>query len=227
MKDEKYTYLIYRAYSEKERPGSSPRDRIVFYGWTSGKSVVKAFFEQRDKKKYKVRKILEEDMDREVKGYIDGELDFQYLIDFIKLKSSSTGEDVQLFMTGNELKQAEIKIQEYFRDLAGLVERDNGKTRLLELYINLDDYYLDPLQYIGFNPPEMDALFDSVEYRESDDYAYSIEGLIESRYESAYDVPSETYVHTGLIPGFSAMPAVSNKILYSIESFIKVMKEDL
>ena len=223
MKDEKYSYLVYRVYSEKERPRIPLNDRIVLYGWSSSKSIIKAFFEQRSKKKYKVKKVLEED----AYMHMGAELDPMYCIDYIDLKTSSTDETITLFMTKNELKEAQVAIHNYFSDLCRLVERDNGKMHLLELYINIDDYYLDPLQYIGFKPPELDILFDSVEYRESDDPAYDIEGLINSAYDSAYDVPHETVYHDGLIPGFSTLPSISDKILYSAESFIKVLKNDM
>ena len=98
---------------------------------------------------------------------------------------------------------------------------------LLELYINLDDYYLDALQYLGFKPPEMDILFDSAEYRESTDAIYSIDALIDSAYDALFDVPHEVYVHEGKIPGLSVLESVDTKILYSLESFMKVMKEDM
>lgn len=222
MKDE-YIYLVYRAYSEEERPHSNEKDRIVFYGWTSKKKILKAFFDQRNRKKYKVRKIIPQ----EVYLVLGNEPDPLYLIDFIDLKSAKTGEDVVLFMTKEELKEVEIKIQRYFSDLSRLVERDDGKMHLLELYINLDDYYLDALQYLGFKPPEMDMLFDSVEYRESSDSMFEIEQLIDSAYEDAYEVPYEVVYHQGVIPGLTTLPSVNNKILYSIESFIKVMREDM
>lgn len=221
MKDET-KYLIYRSYSEEERPSSHKKDRMVYYGWTSSKSVIKAFFEQRDKKKYKFYKISMGET-----RIPDDLLEYSRLIDFVKLKSAATNEEFPLFMTSYEMKQAEHQIQEYFNDLCRLVERDDGRSRLLELYINIDEYYLDPLQYIGFNPPEMEALFDSVEYRECDDSCYDIDALIESRCNAAYDAPYEVVTHTGLIPGFSSTMPVSKQILYSLENFIKVLREDL
>ena len=218
-----YAYLVYRAYSEKERPGVPLSDRFVLYGWSTNKSTIKAFFEQRTKKKYKVKKVYEEDVWR----YTGTESDPSYLIDFVDLKSNSTGDTISLFMTKNELRETQVKIHQYFTDLCRLVEKDRGKMNLLELYINIDDYYLDPLQYIGFKPPELDILFDSVEYRESDDPMYEIESLINSAYDEAFDVPHEVYYHDGKIPGFSTLPSVSDKILYSAESFIKILKDDM
>ena len=222
MKDE-YIYVAYRAYSEEEKPTISERDRLVLYGWTTKKKILKAFFDQRDRKKYKVRKIISQ----EVYLVLGNDPDPLYMIDFIEIKSAKTGENIILFMTKEELRQTEIKIQQYFHDLSRLIERDDGKMNLLELYVNLDSYYLDPLQYLGFTPPEMDMLFDSVEYRESDDSMYEIEQLIDAAYEDAYEVPHETYVRPGIIPGLTTLPAVSNKILYSAESFIKILRDDM
>ena len=114
---EDYIYLVYRAYSEEERPHSTDKDRLVLYGWTTRKKILKAFFDQRNRKKYKVRKIIPQ----EAYLVLGNDPDPLYLIDFIDLKSAKTGEDVVLFMTREELKEVEIKIQRYFSDLSRLM----------------------------------------------------------------------------------------------------------
>lgn len=223
MKDDNIKYLVYRAYSRKERPYISSNDRLVLYGWTANKDVLNAFFEQRTKKKYKVKKTN----DDEIMEVMKDELDADMMIDFIDLKSASTGETIKFFMTKAELIDTEKNIQHIFQDLSRLVDRDNGKMKLLELYVNLDDYYLDALRYIGFNPPELSDLFDSVEYLDSPSGFMDIDGLIDGAYESACDVPHEFEYHQGIIPSIPYMENVSNKILYSVESFIRVLRDDM
>lgn len=223
MKDIEYKYLVYRVYSRKERPYASSADRLVLYGWTASKNVINAFFEQRTKKKYKVKKTT----DDEILEVLKEDLDPDKMIDFIDLRCAATGENVKFFMTKTELIDTEKMIQHYFQDMCRLVEKDHGKKKLLELYINLDDYYLDAIQYLGFKPPEMDDLFDSVEYLDSPSSYLDIDGLIDGAYESVYDVPREFDYHQGIIPGLSMMENVNNKILYSVESFVKVLRDEM
>ena len=229
MKDKDYVYLIYRVYSEKERPYVSLSDRTVFYGWAPTKSIVKAFMTQRTRSKYKVTIATYDEISHTwlASSMYDGAMDPELMIDYVNLKSAETNEDVKLFMTSKELREAEHNIQHYFKDLCSLADYSDNAMKLLELYINLDDYYLDALQYLGFKPPEMDILFDSAEYRESTDAIYSIDALIDSAYDALFDVPHEVYVHEGKIPGLSVLESVDTKILYSLESFMKVMKEDM
>ena len=229
MKDKDCVYLVYRVYSEKERPYVSLSDRTVFYGWASNKSVVKAFMAQRSHSKYKVTIASFDEINESwLSGSMyDGVMDPELMIDYVELKSAETLEDVKLFMTKKELKETEKGIQHYFKELPSLADYSDNPMALLELYINLDDYYLDALQYLGFKPPEMDILFDSAEYRESTDAIYSIDALIDSAYDALFDVPHEVYVHEGKIPGLSVLESVDTKILYSLESFMKVMKEDM
>lgn len=220
---EDYRYLVYRAYSDKERPGIPENERIVLYGWSSSKAVVKAFIGQRDPKKYKVRKATYDEIISNLKMDLDPEM----IIDFVNLESSTTGETIKLFMTYRELKDTEKAVQRYFNDLASLSDRGTSEMTLLELYMNIEEPYISALQFIGFKPPEMDILFDSVEYRESGDYLYTIDGLIESAYDNIYEVPHETLYHNGNIPGLEMLESVNSRILYSVESFMKVMKEDM
>lgn len=207
-------YLVYRVYSEKERPNIPDKERIVFYGWSTDKVVIKAFLKQRNPKKYQVQKVHEEDVNLH-------ELDQELIIDFVTLKSVN-GEEYELFMTQRQLRESEKAIHHYFYDLARLVERDNGNTTLLEMYMNLSQYYLDALTCIGFNPPELESLFPS-----NDDYGMGVDDLIDSAYESQYSSPQETYKHDNNIPGMSMLEEDSAKIIYSLESFIKVLKDDM
>ena len=222
MKDKDYRYLVYRAYSEKERPGIPEYSRNVLYGWSSSKAAIKAFIEQRNPKKYKIRKATYDEIIANMKSDLDPEM----MIDFVNLESASSGEVIKLFMTHKELREVEKEVQRYVNDHASLSDYGDPMT-LLELYANLEDRYIGALQFIGFKPPEMDILFDSVEYRESGDYMYSIDGLIDSAYDQIYDVSHETLYHQGNIPGLNVLESVNQQILYSVESFMKVMKEDM
>lgn len=211
-------YMIYRRYSKKERPDTPKNGRSIFYGWTQSKSVAKAFISQRDKNKYNIYKINSEEIgDLYSENYSDTAKE----IDYIKLTSAATGDEIMFLTTAEEENSAEKKIQSYFKDLCRLVDKDNGNTTLLNMYLNLKDKYQDMLEYVGFNPPEVNYLFDA---SDPDD---DIDDIIDSAYEGYSEYPCEEYKHQSYLPGATMLPEVSQKILYSVESFIKVLKEDL
>ena len=101
--DDSYRYMVYRKYSKKERPSATPSERIVFYGWTRSKDIIKAFTTQRDKNKYKVVKVYDDDLDRSGSKDADYALDDELAIDFIILPIASSKETVTLFVTSREL----------------------------------------------------------------------------------------------------------------------------
>lgn len=214
-------YLVYRVYSQKERPKHLRRDRQLFYGWTQSKHVIKALFSQRDKSKYQVFKVDDEQIAEE---YSDNNLETDTMIDMIKLKSSLTKDEITFITTLNELREAETDIQRHFRELCELTPHANDSLVLMNLFVNLKSYYGDALDFIGFIPPEIDQMFVPVEntYDDSD-----VEDMVNDAYTSYYGYPYETLERSGTIPGLSIFPEVYMKIIYSIESFIKVLKEDL
>lgn len=215
-------YLVYRVYTKEERPDRE--DRNVLYGWSTNKSIIKAFQKQRSKDKYRVIKMSRDDIVRTFSEEID---DTDAMIDFIKLKSAKTHEVIYLFMTLNEMRETEKKIQKMFLDQASL-ERIPGNGNYLELFMNLDDYYADALFFIGYRPREVDILFPSADPR--DDYASvdRIEQQIDQAYDGLYGFPQEELRRsTDSVVGLSIIEDVANKICYSVESFIKVMREDM
>lgn len=215
-------YLVYRQYSEKEK--KKHPEQYVFYGWSDSKEMIKAFKSQRNPDKYLIQK---QDMDEIAEGFRIDELPEDTEIDYVKLRSVSTGEIVRFITTRNELKNIEKWIQRLFIDKARLVDRDKGKTRLLELYMNLSEWYKGALEYIGFNPPELDALFDSVMYRETWGTDTEIEHRIDEAYDGYTDWPQEEQIRDLSIPGLCNFIEIHNKIIYSLESFVKAAKDDL
>lgn len=214
-------YLVYRVYSKKERPDMIDRSR--FYGWTNSKNTLKAFIMQRNKKKYKVVKLDDDEIAETFSEEID---DVDAMIDFIKLRSAKTHEEVPLFMTLNEMRETEKKIQRMFLDKASF-ENINGNGNYLELFMNLDPYYADALYFIGFRPREVDIMFPSADYHDDYSSIESIEEKIDNAYDSLYGFPEESLKKQTSIVGLSVIEDIANKIYYSIESFVKVLKDDM
>jgi len=208
-------YAVLRYHSEKEWKHSDPKDRYVLYGWTKDKKILDAFFSQRSKNKYVVKKFDQE----EIKFEYTDEFYPEDMIDYIELPLASTGEKYPLFITKHELIQAETMIIRMMTDAARLVERADGKTNLLELYHNLDNDYKDALEFLGFVPPELEAIFDSVKNQEDE-----ISELIETCFET---YPQEMYARIDKPYGIDMMPNVWQQVIFSLEAFIKVLREEM
>lgn len=209
-----HRFIVFRKYKANERPEN---EREVYYGWTHSKSVVLAFIKQRSEKKYKIQKIPITTIER-----IYGEdLDDDTMINYVELKSVESGEKVNLFITKVELNEAEKKIQRYFRDLSSLAKYDDC-MKLLELVMNLQPYYGSALFFLGFRPPEIDDLFASAD--PSDDYS-NIDG-VEEVIDECYNNPGEIYPNMSPV-GPSVVEDICRKVIYSLESFIKVLKDDM
>lgn len=223
-------YLIFRIYSKKEQP--DPKSRSKHWGWSTSKDVVKALFRQRSKKKYKVISIICEEVTEQFKIMADHNnyFDLEMMVDIVQLKSSKTGETVNMFTTSAELREYEIKIQEKMRELSSISSIKDVKgsgMNILELFVNLQDEYADALYRIGYRPRELDALDGNMFYGsgELDD---DLENQIFQAYEGAISSPTEDY--EGFYrepPGLSNIEDSAHMILYSVESFIMILKEDL
>lgn len=213
-------FVVYRVFSKKERP---EKNRYVYYGWSSSKSVIKAFLKQRNPKKYDILKI-----DTDEVGSITEDIDDDgCMIDYIKIRSAKTDEEICLFLTRNELKECEIFIQQMFIDQASLSNID-GDGNYVNMFLALDKYYADALFLIGYKPKEVDILFPSADYH--DDYSsyLTMEEILDEAYDSLYDNPYEEVKHVPMnIPGLGASLDISNKLYYSFESFIKALKDNL
>lgn len=221
--DDKPKYLVFRVYSREECLEVPDRNPYRFYGWSGSKSVIKAFLQQRSKNKYQVRKMRDEDL-----AYYLSETDpdLLTLIDFVPLKVVATGEEVKFFTTRSELEETEKRIQRYFRNLSKIIDR-TGSVEIFEMYRNLDQFYGESLDFIGFLPPEADDLFDVAEFGGATSETEKVAWEIEQAYLGTLDCPLEEMEHDGRIPGLMMISNVANKILYSMESFIKVLYEDM
>lgn len=222
MQDSKY--LVFRIYSEKERSDKSAQS--IYYGWSTHKSVIKAFFQQRSHKKYKAIKVSND----EIRNYHSDDFsdweDRSYMIDFIKLKSVKSGEEYLLFITLKELRETEIDIQGLFQDLASVSTID-GDAKYIDMVYNLQEEYFDALYFLGYRPPEIKALFsDDIESLYTDP---EVEEQINNAYDDAERLPPEDFSmrSRSMLPGQYFMVDIANKILYSIESFMKVMKDNM
>lgn len=216
--------MVFRVYTKKERPQTDAKDRSIFYGWTNSKKVIKAFLSQRDPKKYRVVKMDKE----EINDYFsEDRCDYENMIDTLVLHSASDNERVILFTTKNECQQAEYAIQRMFYEASSIISHNDN--RLIELYLNLKDNYRESLEIIGFYPPEVEAMFSPEEYFRSGTGLDEIETEIDDAYSGVLEFPREEDV--GRTPqgplGLSTLVKTYSKLLYSLESFIKVLKEDL
>lgn len=211
MGEEKDCYVVYRVYRGKELPDTNKTSHI--YGWTCSKKVLKAFLKQRGEKKYLLKKMTMDELSNRLHDH-DHDVAGRYMIDFIKLKSAKTGEEFHLFMTVHEMNQAERAIQRLFEDACDLDKIDpDDISRYVNMVINLQEKYYDALFYLGYRPKEIEGLF-------SDDF------ITTSSYP--YDgIPFDEYYMNDDPPVYSPTADVANKIIYSIESFVKVMREDL
>lgn len=216
-------YIVFRVYSKKERPDENAEP--ILYGWTWSKNVLEAFLSQRTREKYYVDKV-EGELDRLVDGYYN-DLDTDNMINFAKLKSTANkDEDIPLFMTANEMREAEKRIQRYFRELCSL-SSIKGDGDYVGMFMNLHEYFAEALELIGFRPPEISAMCPSADYRDDPGEIIGITELIDEAYDGATASPSEVYTNNTKLPGLSTLPDIASKMLYSIESFIKVLREDL
>lgn len=215
-------YLVYRIYHKSER--SDDTDRSRFYGWSTNKNIIKAFRKQRNQKKYKIIKMSENEISKTFSEDID---DIDAMIDYIKLRSVKTNEKMTLFLTLNEMRETEKKIQRMFLDQASL-SRIQGTGNYLQMFLHLDNYYADALYFIGFRPREVDDLFPSADYHDDYSSIEKIEEEIDAAYEEMYQFPREIVKKTTeSAVGLAVIEDASNKIYYSLESFIKVMKDDM
>lgn len=214
--EDSYKYMVFRYHNGKD----GTDERAIFYGWTHSKVVLKAFFKQRDKEKYRVIKMYDEDI---AEKFSEDNTDDENKIDFIKLKSASSGDEIYFFMTHRELLDAEIMIQRYFSDLCSLSELPDGNY--INMFINLNDYYKDALYYIGYRPQEIDVLFPSADDMDNYNNIEYVEEQISDAYTQFYAFDARPDVHAPF--GGSVFDDDFRKVLYSLENFVRVLKNDM
>ena len=219
--DNKRVYIIYRKFNKKEQQIHDIKYR--FYGWSPNKSVAKAFVSQRSKGKYAIYKTF---MNKDTMYSEDGhELYNENMINFIRLKSVKYDGEFDIFMTADEMQEAEKRIQRYFRELCS-ISSIPGNYDYLSMITHLDDYYAMALDFIGYRPPEISAMYPSADFRDDPGEIMGIDELIEEAYSGSVISPSENYTNPTTLPGLSMLNDVASKVLYSVESFIKVLRED-
>ena len=210
MDGESRVYAIYRnRFRTKEDP---------IYGWTESKSTARMFLKERKKKKYTIMKSRYKELQKRFSEFED-QLD-RYRLDLIRFKSSKDGKDYYLISTLNELKSYEMNCQDLFRYMSSTEKIDPNRIEyFLDLIANIQKEYASALNVIGFVPREFESLFpggeDSMEW---------VQHGIDSIYE---DIDIREYHKHYEMPGRVATNEIYMRIIYSLESFIRVMKEDL
>jgi len=203
-------YLIFRYLENKERnhtvPHSWRSEPLIFYGWTRSKDVALAFLQQRDPKKYRMRKLC----DDEIEEFMDSAMYEQTtMIDTIALESNKFKRKIVLFMTQEEQKKAEQDIRNDFAQYSMFDEWEIDKRmpeikHLVESILNLKPKYASALQYIGYKPDVIETMFDSVDNPYGD--------------EESNDPPKEPVSH---------YHDVSKWTIFSFESFIRALRNDM
>lgn len=219
MKD--YRYLVFRVYTKEER--YDPEDRCVFFGWSRNKHVIDCFKRQRNMKKYRITKLSDDEINYK---YSEDILDNETMIDYIKLHSALNGKIVTFFSTSREIHDAEINIQRYFSELSSIANI-KGDADYLSMIHNLKPMYGEALYFIGYRPKEFDILFQPVDSSNAYSSIELIENYIDDVYEGALSYPTE-HDSSGMdLNSVSILEDVYSKILYSLENFIRVLKDDL
>jgi len=219
-------YLVYRIYTKKERP--NVKDRSIFYGWSKNKSIINAFMNQRTKSKYMSIKLYSDDprLENMRSDYIDE----HHMIDFVILHSSADPLiNIKFFTTTNEMMNTEIQIQRLFHESSPLSNIDPDEISVyVNMMLNLKDKYFDALDFIGFRPQEIDQLYDSSDEKDNFNNLEDIENQITEAYEDSMYQCSEGIIKGYREPfGSNVIDDIASKVIYSIESFVKVLKDDL
>lgn len=217
MKQDK-VYLIYRVHDPSIMRYS--KKNLEYYGWSDSKIVVKAFLNQRTQGKYKsIKSNIEEVED------ITQTLSENKEINFIKILSSKSKKEFTFFLTSSELMEIEMRIQKLFVDqssILNLTKEGELIYNYCEAIMNLKKKYADALDIVGFQPPEIAELLDG-------DNSYGEE------YESFSDEMRRAYEHKedyedyvkrkNRLPGSVLYLDVCRKVIYSLESFVKVCRD--
>ena len=223
-------YLIFRCRRRKQDPDLKDHERTTYYGWTQSRYVLEAFLKQRNPDKYIYRKVATEDAYRyQHPNMVYDILDPRFMIDYVTLESAQSDVKTTLFMTNSEMERAELGIQQHFRNLTqfdpeGLGDGDDIIT-CINLFCNLRDDYGECLYFLGFRPVDIDLLF--ADMQESDRSAWDDpDGQIEFVYRNISNYRNQLKQQKGP-RGLYGLKEVCNKIIYSLESFITYLVDDL
>jgi hypothetical protein len=208
MSDSYKYYIVYRM---------DPNGRGTAYGWTFDKKILKTFIAQRSKKKYKAVRSSFEEITELFSEQVDGT--GMYTIDWLELPSKKTGETVRLFLTNNERIATEKAIKKMLRDMSAL-DRIHGDRieDYVEMMVNLREKYFSTLEFIGFQPKELEAMYDSIEENMTIGFNHETGAY--------YDMSPEEFYHSNNVSSGASNP-IFDKVLWSLEAFVRVMKDDL
>lgn len=213
---EQDVFLVYRVYGpDEDRPVHVKDGQYHLYGWTTSKKVLKAFLQQRNKNKYIVK---ETDLEEIAEAYSSNDLKEEKMIDIAEFTSSQSGERIKFFSTQDELDYASNKIRSMFDDISSVtwILENTSTKRDIEFFVHLINSlkpkYADALHYIGYRPKEIEDLFDSA------DSIYDGDSP-----RDWFEDPKKDDMYSGADGEYD----VSKYIIYSMESVIKVLREDL
>ena len=196
------------------------------FAWTYDKTILKLFLEQRNEN-YKAVRSNRDEIQR---IFNRNGNESERMIDFIILKSVSTGIEFKLFTTADELRTTEKLIQRLVNNKATLFNITNSIEKIekyVKILVNLTDNFYNALYLIGFRPPEVLALF-----RPDEHQMFEIDDAIDASYEGGWLPPNEynSYWNGENRKKFYSTNVLSDlytKFLYSLEAFIKVLIKDL
>lgn len=197
------------------------------YGWTYDKNILKLFLKQRNDN-YKAVKSSKNEVEKIFNRYEDKD---STMIDMIILKSASTGTEVKLFTTLYELQNCEKLIQRMINNQSRLIRISDNYTdieKYVKMILNLKDHFYDALYFIGYRPEEIVAVYNSVcELNE-------VENIIDENYNELRILKKLSKEDSKLggidrnyLCSTNLLPDTYMKIIYSLESFIKVLINEL
>lgn len=217
MKSEDTTYYLVYKTSDDRHGGIEG-----MYGWTTNKSILNAFLKQRKKNKYVVDKIYV-DIDKNALQTKQGLIEFKYLdvdlsddlmIDILPLKSCQSGDTIKLFSTNEEKIRIVNDIDNMFDALRSFQREDDLDhiKGMVNTFGLIRDKYIDALETIGYRPMEVEYMYDSVDdIYNNVNYGF---GYNPDNDDSEILANSNNYV-------------TYKSVIYSLESVIKVLKDEL
>lgn len=197
-------YMVFKL--SKEEQSLSKINNSMFWGWTKSKAVIQAFKAQRNMKKYVIMKMDPEDME---KYFLEDMTDSETMIDYVELGDVISGKDVTFFTTKTELREAKKRIERLMREASSFETLPGNITDYVNILVNLKDRFADALDVIGFDPPELAALDNWSDQYDDAAYISSLDSCgVGHRWVKDTPRPIE-------------------RVIYSLQSIIKVLRDDL
>ena len=198
--------------------------KLAPYGWSFDLNIIKAFLNQRVES-YNWIKSSKDEIEKVFN--CNSNLN-ERMINVLKLKSTTYNKNYLLFMTLDELHNCEKLIQRLFVNGCSLNQHGNIHPDNLIKYVimitNLKDEYYRALYNIGYRPTEVLAIYNQ-NYDELDD----IYDQIDCSYNECSWLSCKEYnsiLQYG-IPSIHNLNDLYSKVIYSLESFVKVLINEL